>query len=337
MLPEAGAIPELSGLTPRDLDDALLSATSPYVLRGLASNWPLVRAARESQQAASRYLCRFYRGQPVVAYLGAPEMEGRFFYNENLSGFNFAAIQARLDLFLEELDDHKGDVRPPSAYVGSTAVDTHLPGFRAENDLDLGKRDPLVSIWIGNRSRIAAHYDLPDNIAVVAAGRRRFTLFPPEQLANLYVGPLDFTPAGQPISLVDFARPDLERFPRFVEAMRHARVAELEAGDAVFIPSMWWHHIEALEPFNALVNYWWRQSPPFMETPTTTLMHALLTLRGLPHAQRRAWQEMFRHYVFDSDGSEAAHIPEPARRVLGPLDGDGAQALRAQVLKRMSR
>jgi len=264
-------------------------------------------------------------------------MEGRFFYNENLSGFNFAAIQARLDLFLEELDDHKGDVRPPSAYVGSTAVDTHLPGFRAENDLDLGKRDPLVSIWIGNRSRIAAHYDLPDNIAVVAAGRRRFTLFPPEQLANLYVGPLDFTPAGQPISLVDFARPDLERFPRFVEAMRHARVAELEAGDAVFIPSMWWHHIEALEPFNALVNYWWRQSPPFMETPTTTLMHALLTLRGLPHAQRRAWQEMFRHYVFDSDGSEAAHIPEPARRVLGPLDGAGAQALRAQVLKRMSR
>jgi hypothetical protein len=209
--------------------------------------------------------------------------------------------------------------------------------LRAENDLALGGRDPLASIWIGNRSRIAAHYDLPDNIAVVAAGRRRFTLFPPEQVSNLYIGPLDFTPAGQAISLVDFARPDLERFPRFAEAMRHALVAELGPGDAIFIPSMWWHHIEALEPFNTLVNYWWRQSPPFMDTPTSTLMHALLTMRDLPRAQRHAWQELFRHYVFDSDGTEAAHIPPGARRVLAPFDEDSARALRAQVVKRLHR
>jgi hypothetical protein len=337
MLPDASPLPELSGLTPADLGDELLGASRPCVLRGLASNWPMVRAARESQTAASAYLCRFYGGQPVVAYLGAPEMEGRFFYNEDLSGFNFAAINARLDLVLEELEDHKDDVRPPSAYVGSTSVDDYLPGFRLENDLALGGRDTLASIWIGNRSRIAAHYDLPDNIAVVAAGRRRFTLFPPEQVANLYVGPLDFTPAGQAISLVDFAKPDLERFPRFAEAMRHALVAELGPGDAIFIPSMWWHHIEALDPFNVLVNYWWRQSPPFMDTPTTTLMHALLTMRDLPREQRRAWQELFRHYVFESEGEDSGHIPEGARRVLAPFDEDAARALRAQIVKRLQR
>jgi hypothetical protein len=332
MLPEGRPMRELSGLTPGDLgsesSSELLTAGEPCVLRGLASNWPMVGAARQSQDAASRYLCRFYRGQPVVAYLAPPEIEGRFGYNGDMSGFNFSALQVRLDRFLEELDDHKDDVRPPAAYVGSTGVDSHLPGFRAENDLDLGARDPLVSIWVGNRTRISAHYDLPDNIAVVAAGRRRFTLFPPEQVSNLYVGPLDFTPAGQAISLVDFANPDLERFPRFVEAMRHARVAELEPGDAIFIPSMWWHHIEALAPFNLLVNYWWRQSPGFMESPSTTLMHALLTLRGLPPAQREAWRALFDHYVFDSDGSEAAHIPEGAARA-GPVRrSGGARAAR---------
>ena len=333
----ARAMRELSGLAASNLSDELLTATEPCVLRGLAASWPMVEAARESQQAAGRYLRRFYRGQPVLAFMGAPEMEGRFFYNDDLSGFNFTTAETRLDLVLAWLEERRDVARAPSAYIGSTSVDACLPGFRLENDLALGSRAPLASIWIGNRSRIAAHYDLPDNIAVVAAGRRRFTLFAPEQVANLYIGPLDFTPAGQAISLVDFARPDLARFPRFAEAMRHALVAELGPGDAIFIPSMWWHHIEALAPFNTLVNYWWRQSPPFMDTPTTTLMHALLTMRDLPRAQRDAWHALFRHYVFDSDGSEAAHIPPGARRVLAPFDDDAARALRAQLVKRLHR
>lgn len=113
-------------------------------------------------------------------------------------------------------------------YVGSTMIDHWLPGFRQHNDLALSEHNPVVSIWLGNRSRIAAHYDFPTNIACCGAGRRRVTLFPPDQLENLYVGPLDFTPAGQPISLVDFAEPDYERFPKFREALKSAVVVELE-------------------------------------------------------------------------------------------------------------
>jgi hypothetical protein len=95
--------------------------------------------------------------------------------------------------------------------------------------------------------------------------------------------------------------------------------------------------VVALEPFNALVNYWWRQSAPHMDSPVSSLMLALLTMRELPPAQRRAWQELFRHYVFESDGSEAAHIPPPVRRMLAPLDADGARALRIQLLNRLNR
>ncbi|WP_395403273.1 cupin-like domain-containing protein [Pseudoduganella sp. UC29_106] len=330
-------IRELSGLRPADLSDELLTSTEPLVLRGLAAEWPLVKAGRASQQAASDYLRRYYRGEKVIAMLGAPDIGGRFFYNEDLSGFNFASVRTGLGGVLDELAAHRNAPQPPAIYVGSTEVDGCLPGLRAENDLDLGARQPYVSIWLGNQTRIAAHYDLPDNIACVAAGRRRFTLFPPGQLGNLYIGPLDFTPAGQAISLVDFHRPDLARFPRFATALEHAQSAELEAGDAIFIPSMWWHHVEALDPFNILVNYWWRQSPGYMDTPTNTLMLALMTMRELPPAQRAAWQELFRHYVFDSDGSEAAHIPPGARGVLAPLDDAAARALRGQILNRMNR
>lgn len=337
MLPIARQVREIAGLRPGELGPEILASTEPLLLRGLVADWPMVKAGQESPQAADAYLRRWYRDATVNAMLGAPETRGRFFYNDDLSGFNFYPVRVRLDTILDELAKHMASEPPPTVYVGSTTIDSALPGFRGENDVDLGARDALASIWIGNHTVIAAHYDLPDNLACVAVGKRRFTLFPPGQQDNLYIGPLDFTPAGQAISLVDFAHPDHARFPRFAAALEHAQVAEMQAGDALFIPSMWWHHVEALDRFNVLVNYWWRQSPEWMDTPTNALMHTLMSVRDLPAAQRKAWAELFRHYVFEADDQTSAHIPEAARRVLGPLDDNAARAIRAQLLKRMNR
>ncbi|MTV41636.1 cupin-like domain-containing protein [Duganella radicis] len=328
---------QLRGDDRQPLPDEVLCSPEPLVLRGLVAHWPLVRAGRQSARAADAYLRRFYRDATVLASHRPPGSDGRIFYNDDLSGLNFHSQMVRFDQVLDALAAHLDAPAPPTLYVGSTTIDTCLPGLRAENDLNLGARDPLASLWIGNRTRVPAHYDLPDNLACVAAGRRRFTLFPPEQLKNLYVGPLDFTPAGQSVSMVDLHQPDLERYPLFAEALAQARSAELEAGDALFIPSMWWHHVEGLEPFNLLINYWWRQSPAWMDTPYNALLLGLMTMRDLPPAQRAAWREIFRHYVFDSDGSEAAHLPPAARGPLAPLDETGARMLRAQLLNRLNR
>nr|WP_314860100.1 cupin-like domain-containing protein [uncultured Undibacterium sp.] len=330
-------IREIEGLDPRSLPDEILKSTQPLLLRGLAKTWPIVQSALVSDLAAKAYLKRFYRGSPVMAMLGTPAIEGRFFYNDDLSGFNFFPARTSLDLVFGELEDHKEDKEPPAIYVGSTAVDSCLPGFRSENDLELGDHDPLMSIWIGNATRIAAHYDCPDNIACVVAGHRRFTLFPPEQLSNLYVGPIEFTPAGQSISLVDFLKPDFVKFPKFSEALKHAQVAELAPGDAILSPSMWWHHVEALDRFNVLVNYWWRQTPDFMGTPTSAMMMAMLAIRDLPREQRLAWQEHFRHYVFEADGLEAAHIIPSARGVMGPFDVESAHKMQMQIKQKMNQ
>jgi hypothetical protein len=315
----------------------MLRADTPYIVRGLATDWPLVQAGRAGAAAADAYLRRFYRDATVNAMLGPPDIGGHFFYNDTITGFNFHNARARLADVLDELALQRDRPDPGAIYVGSASVDAALPGLRAENDIDLGARDALASIWIGNRTVVATHYDLPDNLAVVAVGERRFTLFPPDQLGNLYIGPLDFNPAGQAISLVDVRNPDLARFPRYADALAHAQVAELGPGDALFIPSMWWHHVEALSAFNVLVNYWWRQSPDYMDTPTNALMLALLTMRELPPAQRRAWQEIFRHYIFEPDEASLAHLPDNARYALAPLDDDGARVLRGQLLRRINR
>ena len=123
----------------------------------------------------------------------------------------------------------------------------------------------------------------------------------------------------------------------FADALAHAHVVELAAGDAILIPSMWWHHVEALDSFNVLINYWWRQSPDHMDSPMNALMMAMLSVRDLPTEQRKAWQHLFDHYVFAADEHTAEHIPKPARGGLLPLDPDAARVLRARLLKSLNR
>lgn len=330
---------ERSDLSVEQLPDDLLNGSEPVLLRGLVAHWPLVAAGQRSPAAFCDYLDGFCQAQRLGIWAGEPEIAGYFFYNEDFSGFNFRREVGPLAALTARLLAHLDDPRPPALYLGSTELDGCFPGLRQANPLPaMDSRQPLVNLWLGNRTRVAPHFDLADNLACVVAGRRRFTLFPPEQVGNLYIGPLDHTPAGQPISLVDTCKPDLARFPRYAEALRHAQVVELEAGDALFIPSQWWHGVEALDGLNALVNFWWRQSPAYMDTPLNTLMLALLSVRDLPPAQRQAWRALFDHYVFDAQAQSAEHIPESARGVLAsPLDEASARRLRGVLLNRLNR
>jgi len=342
MLAIEKSVREISGLGPDSVPAEILCSAEPLLLKGMLAEWPIVKAARTSAQAADLYIRQFYQGATVGAFFGAIGGGGRVFYNQDLTGFNFQRVMTKLDAVLNKIQQHSYEEQPPAFYVGSTTVDTCLPGFRAENDIvfgdiDFGDIDPLVSIWLGNRTRVAAHYDVPDNIACCAVGRRRFTLFPPSQVANLYPGPLDFTPAGQAISMVDFHQPDYEKHPKFRDAIQNAQVAEMEPGDAIFIPSMWWHHVEALSSLNVLINYWWRPSPAYMDTPLNVLNHALLSLRDLPKDQRQAWHELFKYYIFDFDEDTVTHIPEDKRGVLSPMDEMTARKLRAQLLSKLNR
>jgi hypothetical protein len=137
--------------------------------------------------------------------------------------------------------------------------------------------------------------------------------------------------------MADIHAPDFERFPRLRDALAAAQVADLEPGDALFYPAMWWHQVNALESFNVMVNYWWTTSPQFMDTPHNTLLHALLSIRDRPEAEKRAWRAMFDYYVFGPSERAGAHLPEAARGNLAPMDETRARRLRAQLLQRLNR
>jgi hypothetical protein len=333
----AGAIPLVE----------LMAAQQPVILKGVVRDWPLVAAGLESPARAIAYLKSFYCGMPVTAYVGPSEIKGRFFYNEDAATMNFSASHMLLDEILDRIQmqreqERGGSEEGPSFYVGSTDLDTYLPGLRSENHLVLndaafGGNAPIVSIWIGNRTTASAHYDMSNNIACCTVGRRRFTLFPPEQVHNLYPGPLEPTPGGQVISMVDFDAPDLERYPRFADALAAGQVAELDPGDMLFYPALWWHQVDALDSFNVMINYWWNTSPAFLDSPQHTLLHALLSLRDRPEPEKRSWRELFDYYVFGPADRAGAHLPQAARGNLGPLDELKARRLRATLLNRLNR
>lgn len=331
-------VKEVLTCTPSDITNEILMSDEPVILKGLVKSWPVVQAALNSTEDVANYLNKFYQGMTVGLGVSDNKYQGRLFYNEDLSGFNFSKQAAQFDQVLAQLLAFKNKNKSPSLYVGSTQVDKLLPEFRDNNDIAaLSQFNPLVSLWLGNKSRIAAHHDIPSNIACCVSGKRRFTLFPPDQLANLYIGPLDNTPAGQAISLVDFYQPDFEKYPKFKQAIQSGLVAELDPGDALLLPSMWWHHVEGLSDFNLLINYWWQTTDPHMGAPIDAMLHAMLNIKTLPKEQKRAWFEMFKHYVFNDDTDAFSYIDKAQQGVLNPNEDKTARQIRSMLLNKLNR
>lgn len=325
----------------RDVDlkafrDEIFPAGRPVVFRDLVKDWPAVRAGRSSARALGDYLRAFDRGKQVAVLEAPASIRGQFFYRDDMRGFNFERRPATISATIDRLLAQARQESAPALYVESTPTPEFLPEFAGANPQPLLPPGVAPRIWVGNQLVAQTHFDLSNNIACVVGGQRRFTLFPPEQLPNLYVGPLEFNISGPPISMVSLREPDLARFPRFAEALAASQSAELGPGDALYIPFGWWHHVESLTPFNVLVNYWWNDARR-AGSAFDAMLHAILTLRDLPPDQRAVWRGLFEHYVFQSGDQAMAHLPRDQRGLLGPPSNERDAAIRAALARAFTR
>jgi hypothetical protein len=316
--------------------ERIYSTNQPAALRGAVRQWQAVQRGSSSARAMCDYLLGLPQGTPVPLLTADPSVKGRLFFRDDMQGPNFQRLAVPLAAGLQALLAHLDDPLPPAVFVESALLSNCLPTFAVNNRLDLLDRPVEPRIWIGNAIEVQTHCDFSNNIACVLAGRRRFTLFPPEQLPNLYPAPMDITLAGVPLSMVPLQNPDFERFPRFRQALVAARVIELETGDALFIPYGWWHHVESLMPFNVLVNYWWTDSAP-VSSPADCLLHGLLALRSLPSAERAIWRNFFDYYVFQTDGDPLAHLAPNMRGLMGVSGPEQFRQMKAILLRSLAR
>lgn len=116
-------------------------------------------------------------------------------------------------------------------------------------------RSPLVrrKLWISRAGTMSPlHRDMPHNLLAQLVGRKTLWLAAPGEARNVY--PYSFLSGAPNLAHADLERPDLERWPR--SARVHARVGTIEPGEAVFIPSMWWHQVRS-DSTSVSVNIWW--------------------------------------------------------------------------------
>ena len=324
-------------LEPARFQQELVQGCRPVVIRGLVSDWPALQAASASPRTLKDYLGTFDIGGRVDAFFGDPAIAGKYYYNPGLDGFNFERRTMKLLEALEAIVEAVERPGAKSVYVGSVPTADYLPGFVTGNPLPLlGSTTPRI--WLGTASNVSSHYDTLDNLACVIAGRRRFTLYAPELIDKLYVGPIDNTMAGQPVSLAASAPVgSAEEFPLFEEVRNQALTAELMPGDALYLPKLWWHQVESVAPFNGLVNYWWDAFSAGPDAPYAALLLSMITIAERPAAERQAWKAFFDHYAFRSNGHPLAHLPPEKHGLLGPLKPDNYSKLRARILHLLRR
>jgi Cupin-like domain len=326
ILAKLPGIPVASIKTAAELDLAVRAA-KPLVLRGLIEHWPSLAAGRNSPATLNNYLKSMDRGILGNVMEAPAGTHGRFGYSADLREFTFSTRQRGISETLDRIERQMDRPTSPVIAMQMLPLATHLPDFVQQNPMPLLPQiAPLL--WLGGRVRTQIHHDRDHNLACVIAGRRRFVLFPPEQVVNLYIGPIDNPP---PLSIVDLEAPDFSRFPRFAKALQTAQIAEVEAGDAVFMPRHWWHHVTSRDPYNAMVNYWWGTHPQGLENPYDCFLAALLALKDLAPPERIYWQAMFNAYVFQSEGDAVEHIPLDLRGVLGKM----SSVIRAAVKQKL--
>lgn len=271
---------------------ALVDAGAPVVLKGLFDRWPALAAGKGGVAQLNAYLKGLDRGAPAPVMEAPARSNGRFGYAADPREFNFTKRSASVPETLDRIARLIGAPAAPYVAIQMLPLASHMPDFVRQNPMPL-LGDVSPKLWIGGAVRTQTHNDRDHNLACVIAGRRRFVLFPPSQVGNLYIGPLDNPP---PLSLVDIDAPDLARFPSYEEAFAHARVAYLEPGDAIFMPRYWWHNVASLDGYNAMVNYWWGDAG---DEAKQAFLTAQLAYQHLPEAERDYWRAMFDTHVFD--------------------------------------
>jgi hypothetical protein len=267
----------------------LQARPEPVLVRGLAAELPLEGVlASAPDDAARAHLLSGLFGAREVRVTSVPSTQGGVLgYRDDSLERNFAETAMTFaQLVPPLLAGARGE--GPALYVQAHSV----RGFAALENLAQAPflpraRESESNFWVGSGGHVVnLHFDQYENYICMLAGTKRVTLFPPQVLPDIYMGPLDKGPAGAPGSLVKLLAVDPLKYPRFERVLPHGRVAVLHPGDVLRIPPLWWHHVESFG-LNVMVNTWVYEIPyRRLQAALTLLLQGIVLFQPLSPEER---------------------------------------------------
>lgn len=311
--------------TPSVFWNEIFPAQQPFVWRGGATDFDLVKLARQGERELVDTLNRCSGHRPVVVTGAPPSAGGRLGFAVG----EWIDWSRRTTTLTGALDDILEEARRPTGhclYMQSANTRTALPELAALTsawNYDARRMFGDTSeLWIGSGGqRVAIHEDSSHGMVVMVAGSKEFVLFPPEQEPNLYTAPQKLDAPWR--SAVDPQQPDLARWPRFELAMAASRTIRIEAGDVLFVPAGWWHCVSS-HGFNVMFNARWHDvDAESFSAGGTSFMHAVLAARRLPPEAAAAFRTALKQQAFS--------------RRPGPLEASERDGRLAQLRARAAR
>ncbi|CAM9181020.1 unnamed protein product, partial [Discosporangium mesarthrocarpum] len=267
---------------------SLRESTGPVVLRGAVAGWPGMDFLKDLGDAAE--LVTTWRVHPhgsssvwesecifLEASLGhfvAWEREDVLDEGNPFAPFNRGGHWVYADYKrLEEFTEDKLNLLGPLVDWGV---------------LGCSKRLEDSTFWLGSEgSHTPLHHDTYGlNLVAQLHGRKKWTLFPPEDTEHLYPTRIPYEESSV-FSQVDVRAPDLKRqvmnfstlypltvFPKFGKAK--PVVINLVPGDALYVPKHWWHFVETQET-SLSVNIWVDHPGDAEDRATESLARVLAT------------------------------------------------------------
>jgi hypothetical protein len=219
-------------LSTRELVNEYVIPGRPVIVKDATADWPAMRT----------FTFAFFRE--------------RYGHLVKTVGDKTYTLAEAIDLIFESTPEN------PAPYPVNFNIETYFPELlkALKPDLAYGLSDrvnhPLLprilfrgteiyELFFGGRGAAfpRVHYDalcLNTQITQIV-GSKEFFLYTPDQGRYMYPRP------DEPkTSQVDFANPDLVRFPLFAEAT--PIVATVEPGETIFFPALWWHATRLHEP-----------------------------------------------------------------------------------------
>jgi hypothetical protein len=225
-----------------------LSGDRPVLISGGLSDWPAFG------RWSPRYLAAAAADNIVDV---ATSLTGVFLFNPDGTALDPANQFVIANVpFKDGAEFIMDESQPtPKYYISQQSLQAKLPQLVPDLRFPQPAASSHLNLWFGSAGTVTPlHFDSSNNCYAQIYGSKQFTLFAPQDTPYLYP-----YPAGTQLSHlshVDPEHPDWDSYPLLRQAT--ALTFTITAGQLLFLPAFWWHHVRSLS-ISISVSQWWEQ------------------------------------------------------------------------------